>query len=141
MHRTAAPNATATEYLALEERNTRPHVIEYLELASSYEAQRRYEADVQDFVDVPREVIEIWADCFAIDPRKREFTGAYSHEEVRAIREFHATWDAVATAMLPRCGTLSEVQALPEWERLRSSAEVALRSSAVRKSKKREAYR
>lgn len=116
------------------DRVIREGVIEYLALASSFEAQRQYERDVQDFVDVPAEVIEMWADLFPDDPRERQFTTAFTSDEVQALGAFHATWLTVTAAMRRRCrttsqgrlGSLVEVQEQPEWEELRSAAESAL---------------
>lgn len=128
----APPRLTAEE----ADRIIRKDVVEYLEVASSFEAQRKYERDVQDFVDVPAEVIEMWADSFPDDPRDRHFTNVFTDEEVQAVREFHATWLAVADASNKRNraarggrhGSLVEVRAQPEWEQLRAAAEKALRS-------------
>ena len=117
------------------DRIIRKGVTEYLQVASSFEAQRQYDREVPDFVDVPAEMIEMWADCFPDDPRQREFTAAFTSDEVQAVREFHATRLTVTGAIRKRQratqdgrhGTLVEVQALPEWDELRVAAETALR--------------
>jgi hypothetical protein len=68
------------------------------------------------------------------DPRKRTFSAAFTEAEVQAIYAFHESWLAVTEVVRKRQrkssegrhGTLSEVQAQPEWDDLRVAAHTAL---------------
>lgn len=103
------------------EQRIRNRVIEYLDLAASFDEQQQYERDVP-FVHVSYEVINMWEDNFPRDPRNADLLSVYSHDEVNAIREFHAVWDAVADAVSDDYPTLAHVQALPGWEQVRRAA-------------------
>jgi hypothetical protein len=104
------------------EQRIRNRVIEYLDLAASFEQQRQYERDVP-FVNVPYEVINSWEDNFPKDPRiDANLLAVYSPSEVKAIRHFHAVWVAAADALPNDYPTLAEVRELPEWEQLRRAA-------------------
>jgi hypothetical protein len=59
------------------ERCVRIRIIEYLELASSFEAQQEYERDVP-VAHVPYEIINQWEDWVHKDPREdRDFSDVY----------------------------------------------------------------
>lgn len=106
----------------------RNRVIEYLELAASFEEQRRYERNVP-IAHVPYEVINQWEDNFPQGPPAEFQRGdAFTPEEVRAITEFHQVWEAVAKALPDDFPTLDAVQAMVAWETLR---EVAASTYAV----------
>lgn len=76
----------------------------------------------------------MWADYFPDDPSERQFTTEFTSDEVQTVRQHHATWLTVTAALRKRSratsegglGSLVEVQALSEWEALRSAAETAL---------------
>lgn len=104
----------------------RNRIIEYLEVAESFEVQRKYERDVP-IVHVPYEVINQWEDWVARDPRQDpDMPGIYTSEEVEALCHYQAVWEAATTAVPDDYPALEMVQALPEWENLRSAAKSAL---------------
>ena len=104
------------------EQRGRNRVIEYLDLAASFEAQRQYERDVP-IAHVPYEVINQWEDNFPRGPGPdADLLSVYSPEEIEAIRQFHRVWDAAANAIADNYPSLADVHALPEWEQLRRAA-------------------
>jgi hypothetical protein len=108
------------------EQRVRNRIIEYLELASSFEAQQEYERDVP-IEPVPYEVINQWEDWVHTDPREdRDLSDIYDEAEVQAMCQFQVAWDDAASAVPNNYPSLSEVQALPESDRLRESAGFAL---------------
>jgi hypothetical protein len=108
----------------------RNRIIEYLELASSFERQREYEVNVP-IAHVPSEVICQWEDW--VDEDRFEWYGppVFSRAEAEAMKRFHATWDLAADRVdgWPR---LEEVQGLPEWVQLRDAAAEVLSVFSVR---------
>jgi hypothetical protein len=107
------------------EQRIRNRVIEYLDLARSYDAQRDYEQRVP-IANVPYEVINMWEDNFPRDPREHaNVLDVFSSDEIAAIRRFHEVWNAAAGAVPENFPSLTEVQALPEWDHLRRAAESA----------------
>lgn len=104
----------------------RNRVIEYLEISSSFEAQRDYERDVP-IAHVPYEVINQWGDNF---PRGLRFDAddlaVYSPDEIVALQEFEPTWRIAADALPDDYPPLSAVHAMPDWERLRQAASLTL---------------
>jgi hypothetical protein len=104
----------------------RNRVIEYLELASSFEEQQEYERNAP-IAHIPYEVINQWEDWVHMDPREDpDLSDVYGRAEVEAMGQFHAAWDEAASAVSHNYPPLSEVQALPEWGRLRDAAGSAL---------------
>jgi len=107
------------------EQRIRNRVIEYLDLARSYEAQQDYEHRVP-IANVPYEVINMWEDNFPRDPREdANVLAVFSPDEVVAIRQFHEVWRAAADAVPQNFPSLTEVQALPEWDHLKRAADSA----------------
>jgi len=109
----------------LVEQRIRNNIIEYLELASSYDEQLQYQANVP-IARVPAEVICIWEDNVPSDPRRGPLSGVFSEPEVAAVREFHAVWERVCAALPEPLPSLTDVQALEDWDALRSAARAAL---------------
>ena len=110
----------------------RNRIIEYLELAASYEAQLAYEKAVP-FVQVPYEVINQWEDLVPSPPQQIvDDRAVFSSLELQAIEEFRPIWKAAACAVGDDYPPLSDVQALPEWDSLRQQAEVGLRVFQLR---------
>lgn len=108
------------------EQRVRNRVIEYLELASSFHEQQEYERSVP-IAHIPYEVINQWEDWVHQDPREDpKLSDVYDGAEVEAMAQFHAAWDDAASAVPNNYPPLSEVQALPEWRRLRDVAESAV---------------
>ena len=108
------------------EQRVRNRIIEYLELASSFEAQQQYDRDVP-IAHVPYELINQWEDWVHKDPREdRDLSDVYDGAEVEAMCQFHAAWEDAASAVANNYPPLSEAQALTEWDRLREAARSAL---------------
>jgi hypothetical protein len=114
------------------DQRVRNRIIEYFELAASYEAQLAYEQDVP-FVHVPYEVINQWEDWVPAPPLTSvNDLRVFSARELQAIEDFRPVWEATAAAIGNDYPTLREVQVLPEWRQLRQQAEVASRVFAER---------
>lgn len=114
------------------EQRIRNRIIEYLDLAASYEAQATYQRAVP-FVTVAYEVINQWDDCVTADPRDvARHPGVFSLDEVGAMCDFQAVLTVVTDAVPNDHPSLGDVQALPEWDRLRRAASTALAVFAVR---------
>lgn len=111
----------------LVEQRIRNRIIEYLELASSFEAQIEYQS-VAPIASVPHEVIEQWADWKPVDQSRwpGRLTDPYSGDEIAAMQAFHAEWEWAIKHTPNPLPELSETQQLPEWQRLREAAETAL---------------
>jgi hypothetical protein len=103
----------------------RNRVIDYLQLASSFEEQREYAATAP--VNIPYEVINQWEDWVSEDPRTaEEHSDVYSGEEIEALGRVHTVWEAAAAQLPDDYPSILEAQALPAWEALRVEAENAL---------------
>ena len=117
------------------EQRIRNRVIEYLELAASFEHQLEYQERVP-IARVPSEVINQWEDWAGEDPlegRDRHSVSAYSPDELAAMRAFHAVWDRAADALqYERSWDVAFAQTLPEWDDMRRAAAAALEVFAVR---------
>ena len=108
------------------EQRVRNRVIEYLELAGSFEEQQEYERNVP-IAHIPYEVIEQWRDSVRKDPREDPNPlDVYDEAEVEAMGQFHAAWEDAVSAVPNSYPSLSQVQMLPEWARLRDAALSAL---------------
>lgn len=104
----------------------RNRIIEYFELAGSYESQLAYERDVP-IAHVTYEVINQWEDCVPPAPGKPvDDLRVFSADELQAIQDFQPTWEATAAAVPDGYPPLSIVQALPAWDELRQQALKAL---------------
>lgn len=108
------------------EQRVRNRIIEYLQLASSFEEQRKYERNAPAFVDIPGEVIEQWADWGAVDPQRGPISDVFTAEEVAAMKEYDRVWDDVADRLDWPVGGIAAAQQLPEWDELRRAATAAL---------------
>ncbi len=106
----------------LIEQRIRNRIIEYLELASSFEAQNAYQANT--IAHVPHEVIEQWADWNPVDQSRWQgrLTTPYSADEIDAIVAFNEEWEWVIAHTPNPMPNLAEVQQLPAWDRLRLAA-------------------
>jgi len=116
----------------LVEQRIRNRIIEYLELAASFEAQREYDANTIAFV--PAEVIDQWADWNPVDQSRwpGRLTDPYSAEEIEAMQTFHAEWSWVIGHTPRPLPELSELQEVAAWSRLRGAAKVALKAFQTR---------
>ena len=67
------------------DQRVRSRIIDYLELARSFEAQQEYERDVP-IAHIPYEVINQWEDWVHKDPREdRDLSDVYDEAEVEAM--------------------------------------------------------
>ncbi|MBL8678639.1 MAG: hypothetical protein JNK05_05715 [Myxococcales bacterium] len=102
----------------------RNRIIEYLSLAASFEAQRRYQELAP--VCVPNEVINRWED-YTRDPTRETFEpSVFTPDEADALVEYHRVWHVAADALDDGFPDLEETLQLPEWEQLRDAAQRAL---------------
>lgn len=108
----------------------RNRIIEYLELASSFEDQRIYQSKAP--VHVPNEIINQWED-WVPDPRRPHFSEpVFSREEQHAIIAYHHVWTEVCKATPKRLPSLEILFETAEWQRLRDAAVSASAVFAVR---------
>lgn len=114
------------------EQRVRNRIMEYLELASSFEAQLEYQQNVK-IAHVPNEVINQWEDWVHTDPRTLDqHPDVYSTDEITAMKRFQEVWEATADATPNPLPPMEEVQLLPEWNNLRRAAEQALSVFLIR---------
>jgi hypothetical protein len=105
-------------------RRVRNRIIEYLELASSFDEQRAYQRRAR--VSVPPEVINQWEDLVD-DPRADWLRDpAFSEDERQGVADFHATWEEVSARTPDPLPELEVLFGTPEWQRLRLAAANAL---------------
>ena len=103
----------------LLDQRIRNRIIEYLEIASSYEEQLQYEANV------PNEMINKWSDQVDLD--REGYRGpVYSIEEKAAIIRFNDIWNEVIKETPKKMPLLVKLLGSPPWEKLRIGAEQAL---------------
>ena len=100
--------------------------MEYLALASSFEAQQDYQAG--SIAHVPHEVINQWDDWNPVDQSRwpGRLSEPYTSEEIKAMTDFHAEWEWVVEHTPDPLPELAELQRTHEWKRLREAAEAAL---------------
>lgn len=98
----------------------RNRVIEYLELASSFDQQR----DFDRRVCAAHEIIEMWVDWTGPDHQFAD--DVYTDDERKALSLFHTDWEMAANATSGSAPRIVEVQQRVEWQRMRASAEQAL---------------
>ena len=126
-------------------RRVRNGIIEYLELASSFDEQRAYQRTAQ--VSVPVEVINQWEDW--VHHAKAAWLGdaSFSHDERQAVVDFHSTWADVSARTpdpLPRSrrsGRDARMESPPTrgGERASRSSHVAENSLKTRRLRHRRA--
>lgn len=103
----------------------RNQIIEYLELASSFDEQAEYQLAVPH-INVPNEIINQWEDWVTEDWRRNVTEPVFSKEEVMAVGKFYLAWDAVAAATPNPLPPLEVLWTSSEWQLLATSAEEAL---------------
>lgn len=107
------------------EQRIRNNVLDYLELAGSFERQIEYSWRVP-IAYVPYEVISQWEDSVDLDSTAvADTSSVYSPLEVAAMRSFHRVWLEASEALPGDYSPLAEVHALPEWVALRDAARAA----------------
>ena len=98
--------------------------MEYLEVASSFEAQRQYQEAAP--ASVPNEMINQWED-WVTDAASDDFSApVYSPEERQAVATFQEVWSKVVVTTPNSMPPLEETLRLDEWDKLRSAAEATL---------------
>lgn len=102
----------------------RTSIIEVLEIAASFDAQRRYQENVP-FINVPTELLAMWDDLAAGD-LDWAVGPVFAADELAAMRRFTAARDSVHKAMPGFFPPLAEVLLRAEWAALRSEGERAL---------------
>lgn len=114
------------------DQRTRNRIIEYFEVAASYDEQATYEVEVP-IANVPYEVINQRKDWVPTDPRASvRNLELYTSDEVDSLRQYQAVWERVADPIPDDYPSLNRVQAMPEWALLREAAESSLRVFARR---------
>jgi hypothetical protein len=90
----------------------RNRLIEYFELAASYDEQLAYEK-AAPIVNVPYEVINQWED-WVREPTHTSVNdpSVFSLSELQAIEEFRPVWEAAADAIGDDYPTVRDVQLL-----------------------------
>ncbi len=109
----------------------RQHIIEYLEVAASFDEQRAYQARSPD-VDVPAEVLHQWEDWLTDDWQTRYADPVFSDNERAAMVEYQQIIDPLANGAVdtsPGLGLLCET---PHWQALRREAQAILAVFMVR---------
>ena len=104
----------------------RNRIIEYLEVASSFDEQRKYQKAVP-FVSVPSEMINQFEDSVPNKGVLDDFElPVYSTVEQAALRQFYKTWGDVAQNTPNPLPPLEETLKLTKWKELREAAEETL---------------
>src|SRR3954465_14083419 len=80
------------------EQRVRNRVIEYLELAGSFQQQEEYERNAP-IAHVPSEVINQWEDWVHQDQRRDSSLSVYDKAEIEAMGQFQAAWEDAAAAL------------------------------------------
>lgn len=102
---------------------TRNRIIEYLELASSLDAQIMYQASVPG-VRVPNEILNQWEDWASGD--WLEYKPVFTSEEIWAMRCFQLVWEDVCNATPSNLPRLDELLSTQSWRQLAMGAAQAL---------------
>ena len=115
---------SVSDQVALQ--RVRNRIIEYLELASSFDAQLHYQS-AAPLIHVPSELVNQYEDWVA-DESSIEGWGApvFSSRELSALKRFHQTWGAVAETTPGRLPPIEVTIQLPAWGELRAAAERTL---------------
>jgi hypothetical protein len=108
----------------------RNRIIEYLELASSFDGQREYQSRAH--VPVPQEIINQWEDWVRgpSDPAFAE--PVFSAAERDAVARFHKIWDEIASSTPDPMPSLDALFVTAAWQQLRDAALDALRVFRIR---------
>lgn len=103
----------------------RSGIIGYLELASSFERQARYQ-DAAPHINVASEVINQWEDWVHEGWRSYVAEPVFSLAEVQAVAKFYTAWETVVAATPDCLPPLEALLASGEWQFLASQAGKAL---------------
>lgn len=109
---------------------TRNNIIDYLEIASSAEAQRKYERDLAKPGApgiVPSEMIEMWNDLVHAEEFDWYSEPVFSTDETTAMKAFHQIWNKAADDTPdPMPHTVESLIGTEPWDRLIKAAQNAL---------------
>lgn len=114
------------ESARIVEQRLRNRLIEYLDLAGSFERQIAYAWGVP-IAYIPHEMLAQWEELW-VEGHPRDLADSstvYSPEEIAAITRFHVAWEDASQAVGDGYPPLQEVHALPEWLALRDEARAA----------------
>jgi len=103
----------------------RNRLIEYLEVAASFDEQREYQRRAPG-VNVAGEVLHQWEDWLTEDWPQRYAGPIFSEAERAAMTAYHAVVDPLAKGAVAPSLSLEQVQELPQWQGLRAAAENTL---------------
>jgi len=101
----------------------RNRIIEYWELASSFDAQIAYQAAVPG-VRVPNEVLNQREDSAGGD--WLQYEPVFTSDEIGAMRRFQGVWEDVCDTTPSDLPSLDELILTPSWRQLATGAEQAL---------------
>jgi hypothetical protein len=106
-------------------RRVRTRIMDYLELAGSFEAQRRLQ-DAAPGMAAPDEVLNQWEDWVTPDWRQQFIEPVFSAEERNGIAHFARVWDEVAAGAPHPLPPLEILFAAPNWQSLQRAAAALL---------------
>jgi hypothetical protein len=103
----------------------RNRLIEYLEVAASFEAQLAFQEQSPD-LNVPNEIIQQWSDWVSPEWANELIAPVFSEDELMAICQFQTIWQAIVEDLVQPLPTLQILQHSPLWEKLRYTAQQTL---------------
>ncbi|WP_374581289.1 CPCC family cysteine-rich protein [Pseudoduganella sp.] len=106
-------------------RRVRNRIIEYLELASSFAAQRQLQ-DAAPAMSAPDEVLNQWEDWVTPDWKQQFVEPVFSAEERNGIAQFAAVWRGIADGAPHPLPPLEVLFATPNWQSLQRAAAALL---------------
>jgi hypothetical protein len=106
-------------------RRVRNRIIEYLELAGSFEAQRRLQ-DAAPGMSAPDEVLNQWEDWVTPDWKQHFTEPVFSAEERNGIAQFAGVWRDIADGAPHPLPPLDVLFVTPNWQSLQRSAAALL---------------
>ncbi|MFZ6645178.1 hypothetical protein ACO0LO_05635 [Undibacterium sp. TJN25] len=133
--------AASTSYPAIEPavlQRVRQHIIEYLEIAASFDEQRAYQARSPE-INVPAEVLHQWEDWLTDEWQTRYADPVFSDEERAAMMEYHHIIDPLANGAIDTSPGLEQLCGMAHWQALRREAETILGVFMVRGKLKEQA--
>ena len=103
----------------------RNHLIDYLEIAASFQAQQEFQAQSPQ-LHVATEVLEQWADWVSPNWQQELKAPTFSESERDAITQFQAIWQDTHNNLVRPLPVLEYIQIAPAWQQLRVAAETCL---------------
>ena len=109
--------------------NLRKLVVQSLELFSSEEAAFEYQQQVP-IANVPAELFCWWFDDTYM-PSSGVFCSAFTLQELRDLAAFNKVFESASSQIGEPPALLEQLFALPSWQQVAQSAQVALKSLGV----------